>query len=52
MRTTKKFYWIKINLTHRLARKIVKAIDELPEDDIKYNYRLKGLRRYLAHMWK
>lgn len=52
MRTTKKFYWIKINLTHRLARKIVKAIDELPEDDLKYNYRLRGLRRYLSHMWK
>lgn len=52
MRTTKKFYWIKIDLTHRLARKIVKAIDELPEDKLLNNERLRGLRRYLAHLWK
>lgn len=52
MRTTKKFYWIKIDLTHRLARKIVKHIDTLPEDMLLNNQRLRNLRRYLAHMWK
>lgn len=52
MRTTKKFYRIRINLTHRLARKIVNYIDALPEDKLKCDSRLRHLRRYLSHMWK